>query len=100
MAEENIKIKKSYEKTPDTDLKWGDKERKNIENRILSLRDDQIASLQQIVGVCFYKKGIDDVLQEIRKNKNTSIHLSIIVEEARNKEDLIWWVEYFEKHNK
>lgn len=82
------------------ELRWSEDERKNIELRIFSLRDDQIASLFYIVGISFSTDDIEDVIKEIRDNKREAIHLSTLLSEADSKENLLWWISYFEKHNR
>lgn len=81
------------------ELQWNNLERVDLENRILNLRDDQIAALLNLVGLDFHLCDIKDVVIEIRKNTNNAIHLDILLTEAHSKERLLWWIKYFEENN-
>ncbi len=85
--------RKSYE------LEWTKEEEENLIKRILNLRDDQIASLLNLVGLNFSLSHIDDVVKDIRDNGAFSGHLPILIYEANSKENLLWWIDYFEKAN-
>ena len=100
--EQDIKLSISHEKLPNSDLQWTDKESKEIETRILRLRNDQIAALLYLVDIKFAKRDLEDVVLEIKKNKHDSSHLGILIAEADSKENLLWWVKYFieANHNK
>lgn len=80
------------------ELQWGKKEELNLESRILALRDDQIAALLNLVGLKFNRDNIEHVVSEIRENGHKSGHLPILISEADSKENLLWWVDYFEKY--
>lgn len=80
-------------------LEWTDEERKELEEKILNLRDDQLGALASLM-VGFKKEDIDDVVKDIKENKQGSGHLYIVTDEAKSKEDLLWWVDYFTKTNK
>lgn len=82
------------------ELEWDENERKEVEKRILNLRDDQLAALLNLVGLGFSLNDIEEVVEEIKTNKHESGHLPILIEEAESKEVLLWWVEFFEKHNR
>ena len=74
---------------------WDQKERKMLEGRILKLRDDQLGALAKICGG-FADKDIPAVVKDIREFAAHSGHLPIILEEAESKENILWWVGYFE----
>jgi len=80
------------------DLKWREKERSEIVSRISTLRDDQVGALIGLVGSKFANKDIEDIVKEFRAEGNQSINLDVFLTEATSKEDLLWWVSYFEKH--
>jgi len=92
--EENKLSNKSEE------LDWSEREQLELESRILKLRDDQIAALLYIVGLNFSRNDIEEVVVDIRKNEHKSGHLPILIFEANSKENLLWWLDYFEKQNK
>ncbi|MFH0906964.1 MAG: hypothetical protein V1829_01800, partial [bacterium] len=77
-----------------------DKERQELESRILSLRNDQIATLLNLVGLKFSRNDIEDVVKDITENKQCSGHLITLTDEADSKENLLWWISYFEKTNR
>lgn len=79
-------------------LEWTNEERKELEEKILNLRDDQLAVLGYLM-VKFQQNDLQDVVKDIRTNKQESEDLSIIIDEAKSKEELIWWVDYFTKAN-
>ena len=79
-------------------LEWTDEERKELEEKILNLHDDQLAALAALV-VGFKKEDIEEVVRDVKDNKQGSGHLCIITDEADSKEDLLWWVDYFTKVN-
>jgi hypothetical protein len=81
------------------DLEWTNEERKELEEKILNLRDDQVAVLGYLM-VKFQQKDLQDVAKDIRTNKQKSEDLRIIIDEAKSKEELLWWVDYFTKANK
>ena len=71
-----------------------------MEKRILNLRDDQIMALFNLVKIEFAKKDFEEILTEIRTNREDSQHLGILLDEADSAENLLWWVSFFEKENK
>ncbi|HOB89897.1 MAG TPA: hypothetical protein PKG74_01015 [Candidatus Colwellbacteria bacterium] len=71
-----------------------------MEKQILKLRDDQIMALFWLVGVRFEKKYFEDIIKEIRTNKEDSQYLGILIDEADSKNNLSVWISYFEKENK
>ena len=79
-------------------MEWTNEERKELEEKILNLRDDQLAVLGYLM-VKFQQNDLQDVVKDIRTNKQESEDLSIIIDEAKSKEELIWWVDYFTKAN-
>ena len=95
-----ISIKKSKLSNCKGDLRWSDKERTELESKILRLRKDQIAALFYCVGIKFSKDDIEKVVSDIINNKQKSGHLGILTDEASSKEDLLWWISYFESANK
>ena len=94
----NIEIRKSKDKIFRGDLVWEPEERIGLEKRILALRDDQIASLPYVVGIAFSINDIENIVKDIKENGHQSGHLSILTDEAKSKELLLWWLDYFEKH--
>jgi len=98
--EQNIKIKREpYQNLRADELTWENAERQEIESRILALRNDQIGALASIL-VGFSEKDLYEVVQEIRESGVGAIHLATILSEAKSKEKLLWWLDYFEKENK
>ena len=93
-----IRIIKSNERGTYS-LDWTDEERKELEEKILNLRDDQIAALATIV-VGFKRKDIKNVVKDIQEHKPGSGHLCMVTDEASSKEELLWWVDYFTRVNK
>ncbi|KKQ91565.1 MAG: hypothetical protein UT16_C0012G0011 [Candidatus Azambacteria bacterium GW2011_GWA2_39_10] len=83
-----------------SEIEWDKKEQEEIETRILNLRDDQIAALMNLAGLNFKPSDIPNVVSEIKKNGKNSGHLEIIISEADSKENLLWWLGYFENSNK
>lgn len=80
-----------------TDLKWSENEREKAGKRILSLSDEQLAVFPYLVGVIFNKEDINHVVSDIRKDGYQSINLNPILDEAKSKEDIYWWLDYFGK---
>ena len=96
----NIPIKKGLPKNFQfEDLIWDTQERNKIVRRILALRDDQIGALGHIC-VKFLLKDIDDVVAGIRKFKEDDINLDVMLTEADSKEQIEWWINYFERENR
>lgn len=96
-------IKITRKKTPffkNSELKWNRKDEINIKKRILNLKADQITSLPFLVKIIFDKDNLKSTVNEILKNKIHSVNLETIICEADSKENLIWWVNYFENFNK
>ena len=81
------------------ELQWEEKERAEIVSRTLALRDDQIGALIGLVGPGFYKKDIEDIVKEFRVEGEQSGNLETFLTEATSKEDLYWWLDYFERAN-
>lgn len=80
-------------------LDWTDEERKELEERILNLKDDQLGALACLM-VGFSEEDVEDVVKDIKENKQGSGHLCILTDEAESKEKLLWWVDYFTRANK
>ena len=80
-------------------LEWTDEERKELEEKILNLRDDQLAALLCLV-VGFHKEDLDYIVKDIKENKQGSGDLCVLTDEAKSKEELLWWVDYFTRANK
>ncbi len=97
--EYEVEIKRSKEKIVGGDLDWTKEEFKELEKRVLNLKSHQIGSLASLL-VGFKKEDIENVVSDIKENGSNSGHLSILIYEAPSKEDLLWWLDYFEKHNK
>jgi predicted methyltransferase MtxX (methanogen marker protein 4) len=81
------------------ELNWARKEVEEIGSRITKLRVDQIAALMTLSGVKFNFKDIENVAKEIKENGMQSGHLEIVIYESSSKENLLWWLEFFGKHN-
>jgi hypothetical protein len=81
------------------ELKWTKKERKEVEAKVLNLRDDQIGALLNLVGLNFFRDAIYEAIAEIRRHGADSVHLDILLTEADSKENLLWWVDFFHKSN-
>ncbi len=92
---ESMFIHKTAEHISSPDLIWTRNERNKLEKDILSLRDDQIGALAKIL-VGFRDEDISEIVRDIRGNGAESGHLSILLEEADSKEQVYWWVNYFE----
>ena len=84
----------------DKKLQWSEKELEDLSNRILRLREDQIAALLNLSGLNFLTSDIEAVVADIIENGRQSGHLPILLNEAHSKDTLLWWLEYFEKINK
>jgi len=77
------------------EIVWEEKEERELGERILKLQDTQIGALLGL-AVGFKPDVIENVVAEIREHGLLSGHLPILVEEAHSKEELLWWVNYFE----
>ena len=82
------------------DLDWTDEEFASIVKKVLKLRNDQLVAFMSLVGVEFDENNREDVVEEINSNNLESAYLPIIVYEADSKENLLWWLDFFEKANK
>ncbi|MBI2010799.1 MAG: hypothetical protein HYS89_00985 [Candidatus Colwellbacteria bacterium] len=82
------------------ELQWEEKERAEIVSRMLALRDDQIGALIGLAGPGFYKEDIEDIVKEFRAEGEQAGNLEIFLTEATSKEDLLWWLDYFERANR
>jgi len=80
------------------ELQWSDQEKKDLEQRILSLRYDQVGALMEISGLGFGKDKLDTVIRDIMADGLKSGHLEIVLAEATSKEDFLWWIRFFEQH--
>lgn len=83
----------------DKELKWKNEELLNLKSRILSLRPDQIGALLNLAGLNFNLREIKDVVDDIVQNKYQSGHLEILIYEAKSKNDLLFWIDFFEQFN-
>jgi hypothetical protein len=100
MLEKNsrkLNINIENKKFSNTDIKWDEEERRKVGERILSLSDEQLAVFPYLLGVGFNKKDIDHVVSDIRKDGYQSVNLNPILDEAKSKEDIFWWLDYFGK---
>lgn len=79
-------------------IKWNKKELEDIESRILQLSDKQIVNLFKNVGIS-YKTPMTKIVAEMRESK-WSIPMDVLTSEARSKEELLKWINTFEKQNK
>ncbi len=89
---------------PFGELEWTDEEYENLKERIINLRDDQIGALAYI-AVEFKRGDIDKIVEGIKKLRilekgSDDIDLDVIITEFESKEGLLWWLDYFERHNK
>ncbi len=80
-------------------LTWDSKERKEIEDRILKLTDNQIEELFEKVGISWIAslEEMEEIVSEIRKQKHDSINLDTLMSETDSRENLLKWIEYYEK---
>ena len=81
-------------------LHWSEKELEDLSNRILRLREDQIAALLNLSGLNILTSDIESVVAEIIENGRQSGHLPILLNETHSKDTLLWWLGYLEKNNK
>ena len=81
------------------DLKWTQKEEENLVSRIFNLRYDQVAALSWLVGVRFERGDLERIFYNIKED-NDWINIMPIIYEADSKENLLWWLDFFEKANK
>lgn len=80
---------------------WEEREKFKVASRILRLRDDQIAALLGgVTGLKFYTEDIEELIREFREDGHRSAHLETLMTEGDSKEILLWWIEFFEKHNR
>jgi len=91
-----VKIKKYEKKLEHIELNWTEEEFNNLSARILKLRDDQLGALA-CLAVRFSIKDLNKIIKEIRKFKENSTHLPIIIYEAPSKKFLLFWLNFFEK---
>jgi hypothetical protein len=74
-------------------------EEKNLMQRIKNLRIDQIAALIELVGIHFNKQVLEDIAKKIKNSEAEDIeYVDIIIDEARSKEELEFWLNFFEKY--
>jgi len=74
-------------------------EEKNLMQRIKNLRIDQIAALIELVGIHFNKQVLEKVAKKIKNSEvDDTEYVDIIIEEAKSKEDLKFWLNFFEKY--
>lgn len=79
-------------------IKWNKQELEDVESRILSLSDEQIIDLFKNVGIS-YKTPMTKIVGEMRESK-ASLPMDVLTSEARSKEELLKWIDFFEKQNK
>jgi hypothetical protein len=77
-------------------LEWTEKEAKELQKRILSLEERQIAELIGRVGLIYTEKPVTTIAKNMKKNDS----VSDIIYEADSKENLLKWLEYFEKEKR
>jgi len=77
-------------------LEWTEKETKGLQKRILSLEEGQIAELIGRVGLIYTEEPVTTIAKNMKKNDS----VSDIIYEADSKENLLKWLEYFEKEKK
>jgi len=74
-------------------------EEKNLMQRIKNLRIDQIAALIELVGIHFNKQVLEKVAKKIKNSEvDDTEYVDIIIDEAKSKEDLKFWLNFFEKY--
>jgi len=74
-------------------------EEKSIMERIKNLRIDQIAALIELVGIRFERKDLAKIAERIKNSEiDDTDYVDIIVDEARSKEDLYFWLNFFERY--
>ena len=74
-------------------------EEKNLMQRIKNLRIDQIAALIELVGIHFNKQVLEKVAKKIKNSEvDDTEYVDIIIEEVKSKEDLKFWLNFFEKY--
>jgi hypothetical protein len=67
--------------------------------RIKNLRIDQIAALIELVGIHFNKQVLEKVAKKIKNSEvDDTEYVDIIIDEAKSKEDLKFWLNFFEKY--
>jgi acetyl-CoA carboxylase carboxyltransferase component len=67
--------------------------------RIKNLRIDQIAALIELVGIHFNKQVLEDIAKKIKNSKvEDTEYVDIIIDEARSREELDFWLNFFEKY--
>jgi hypothetical protein len=67
--------------------------------RIKNLRIDQIAALIEFVGIHFNKQVLEKVAKKIKNSEvDDTEYVDIIIDEAKSKEDLKFWLNFFEKY--
>jgi isopropylmalate/homocitrate/citramalate synthase len=73
----------------------------DLMRRIKNLRIDQIAALIELVGIHFDKQDLEDVAKRIKNSEEDDTdYVDIIIDEASSKEELEFWLNFFEKYNK
>lgn len=80
----------------DNDLVWKDERRRQIESRILDLKDEQIAALFSKVGINYPNTPMKEIVQDIRRDEHGATDLDILITEASSKDKLIKEIERFE----
>lgn len=84
--------------SPFHEIQWTEQEKSDLERRIRGLRDDQLGALIEIAGLGFRKQDLEDVVHDIKTDGLQSGHLEIVLAEADSRDDLLWWLEYFERY--
>jgi isopropylmalate/homocitrate/citramalate synthase len=73
----------------------------DLMRRIKNLRIDQIAALIELVGIHFDKQDLEDVAKRIKNSEEDDTdYVDIIIDEASSREELEFWLNFFEKYNK
>ncbi len=78
-------------------LSWSSNEYSELARRVVTLREDQIAGLLLAVGIRFRNEDIPEVVQDIKTEGGNAIHFRVLADEADSKDNLLWWLNYFEK---
>lgn len=80
-------------------LKWSEKEYKNLSIKVFHLKKDQLIQLFKKVKINWL--GADEkIAEKILKEKEDSIEIGTLLEEADSKANLLKWIKHYEKQNK
>lgn len=80
-------------------LVWDEKERKEVESRILKLKDDSLLELFEQIGIT-WEISDEEVVGDIREGKYDSNCLDVLMSEPSSKENLLEHLSILERQNK